>query len=297
MPDKVSNAAAVAQQIELAIGRLDSLSTLPCIAVQFLSKLLHGQFSPSALADIIELDPALTAGILSLTGRRGVSLPEERFSLRHALDRLSAEDVRDAVLSIKVLQDAGLEGSGTFDLGVGSERDRIPPRKGLLLHSLAVACCAKDIAKAASPQMDSQLAYCAGLLHDIGKLALQETMPKSFVRMVEEAKSTKECSRAVEQKHLGADHTIIGKHLAAKWQLPNLIILGIWLHHNETVIISQDMPEARIAAVVQLADSIARQSGIGWSGSYDLPEPAEPIARCSKSAGICLRRSERNPGF
>jgi two-component sensor histidine kinase len=103
-------------------------------------------------------------------------------------------------------------------------------------------------------------------------------MPKSFARMVEEAESAKECSRTIEQKHLGADHTIIGKHLAQKWQLPNLIVLAIWLHHSETVTISRDMPEARIAAVVQLADSIARQSGIGWSGNYDLPQAAEPIA-------------------
>ncbi len=39
------------------------------------------------------------------------------------------------------------------------------------------------------------------------------------------------------------------------------------------------MPEARIAQVVQLADSIARQSGIGRSGSFDSPEPAEQIAQ------------------
>jgi len=39
------------------------------------------------------------------------------------------------------------------------------------------------------------------------------------------------------------------------------------------------MPEARIAAVVQLADSIARQAGIGASGSFDLPEPAESISQ------------------
>jgi len=269
MPNKLFNTTAVAQQVELAIGRLDSLSTLPCVAAQFFPKLLQGQFSPSVLADIIESDPALTVRILSLIDRRGVSLPDGRFSLRAALDKLAAHDVRDAILSIKVC--------GAFDYD--PEMQKILPKKGLLLHSLAVACCAKDIAEAASPQMDSQLAYCAGLLHDIGKLALEETMPKSFVRIVEEAKSTKESSRTVEQKHLGADHTIIGKHLAQKLHLPNLIVLAIWLHHSETVTISQDMPEARIAVVVQLADSIARQSGIGQSGSFDLPEPAEPIAQ------------------
>jgi putative nucleotidyltransferase with HDIG domain len=270
MPDEPAN-TTVTQQIELAVSRLDSLSTLPCIAVQFFSKLIQGQFSPSAAADIIESDPALTARILSLIEQRGMSLPDGRFSLRQALDKLSAYDVRDAVLSVKVFYAVGLD-----DV---TDRDRITAKKELLLHSIAVACCAKDIAEMASPQMDSQLAYSAGLLHDIGKLALEEVMPKSFARIVEEAKSTKKCSRAIEQKHLGTDHTIIGKRLGQKWRLPNLIVLAIWLHHSQTVTISEDMPEARIAAVVQLADSIARQAGIGCSGSFDLPEPAESIAQ------------------
>ncbi len=270
MPEEPAN-TTVTQQIELAISGLDSLSTLPCVAAQFLPRLLQGQFSPSALADIIESDPALTAKILSLIEQRGVGLPDGRFSLRQALDKLSAHDVRDAVLSIKVLQ--------AFDLDDGIDKDRATAKKGLLLHSIAVACCAKDIAETASPQMDSQLAYCAGLLHDMGKLALEETMPKSFASMVEEAKSTKRSSRVIEQKHLGTDHTIIGKRLGQKWRLPNLIVLAVWLHHSQAVTISEDMPEARIAAVVQLADSIARQSGIGCSGSFDLPEPAESISQ------------------
>jgi len=270
VPDEPAN-TTVTQQIELAVSRIDSLSTLPCIAAQFFPRLLQGQFSPSMLADIIESDPALTARILSLIEQHGIGLPDGRFSLRQALDKLPAHDVRDAILSVKVLH--------TFDIDDSTDRDRITAKKELLLHSIAVACCAKDIAEIASPQMDSELAYCAGLLHDIGKLALEETMPKSFARIIEEAKSTKQCFGTIEQKHLGADHTIIGKHLAQKWRLPNLIVLAIWLHHSQTVTISQDMPEARIAAVVQLADSTARHSGIGQSGSFDLPEPAEPIAQ------------------
>ena len=270
MPDEPAN-TTVAQQVELAIGRIDSLSTLPCVAAQFFPRLLQGQFSPSMLADIIESDPALTARILSLIAQHGIGLPDGRFSLRQALDKLPAHDVRDAILSVKVLH--------TFDFDDITDRDRITSKKELLLHSIAVACCAKDIAEIASPQMDSELAYCAGLLHDIGKLALEETMPKSFARIIEEAQSTKQCFGTLEQKHLGADHTIIGKHLAQQWRLPNLIVLAIWLHHSQTVTISEDMPEARIAAVVQLADSTARQSGIGQSGSFDLPEPAEPTAQ------------------
>ncbi|MBW7991357.1 MAG: HDOD domain-containing protein [Planctomycetes bacterium] len=270
MPDESTN-TRVALETELTVSRLDSLSTLPCIAAKFFPRLLQGRFSPSALADIIESDPALSACILSLIEQRGAGLPDGRFSLRHGLDKLAANDVRDAVLSIKVSQ--------AFDLDDGIDKERAAAKKELLLHNLAVACCAKNIARMATPQMDSELAYMAGLLHDIGKLALEETMPKSFAGMIEEAKSTKRSLRVIEQKHLGTDHTIIGKRLGQQWRLPNLIVLAIWLHHSQTVTIAEDMPEARIAAVVQLADSIAQRSGIGSAGSFDSPEPTETISQ------------------
>ena len=267
MPDKPSDTAIAAQQVELVIRRLDLLSTLPCVAARFFSKLLQPESSPSALADIIESDPALTARIFLLMHQQGLSLADGKFSFRRALDRMPAHVVRDEVLSVKVFQAFDADGSGSL------------LRKGLMQHGLAVACCAKDIAEILSAQVDSHLAYSAGLLHDIGKLALQQAMPKSFARIVEEAKSENTCTCTIEQKHLGLDHTILGKRLAQKWHLPEQITMAIWLHHSNTGAISQDMPEAKIAQIVRLADIIARQCGIGQSGSYDTPDSADAIAR------------------
>jgi len=271
MPDNLRKASTASQQVELAVNRLNSLSTLDCIAAQYIPRLLQSQFQPSTLIDIIESDPALTSRILSLIGAGGLGLPDGRFSLGKALDKLPAHQVRNSILSIGI--------SHTFEQHNASDSNSVSPKKGLFIHSLAVACCAKEIAELATPKMDPELVYCAGLLHDIGKLALDETMPRSFAGILEEAESTGQCSLAIEQQHLGTDHTIIGKHLAQKWQLPNLIVLAIWLHHSRTLTISREMPEARIAAVVQLSDLIARQTGIGRSGSFDMPGRTEPIAR------------------
>ena len=270
MPDSLSNTKIAAQQVELAVGRLDSLSTLPCVGAKLFSRLRQGQFSSSSIIDIIESDPALTAGTLSLLGRRGLIRPGVRFSLQQALDKLSLHEVRDIALSVKIMP--------AFETGDDVADYSIRFRKGLMLHSLAVACCAKEIAEIALPQIDSELAYCAGLLHDIGKIALQEAMPKSFIRIVEEAESAEQSSCVIEQEHLGCDHAIIGKHLAQRWRLANQIALAIWLHHSEVIAISEKMPEAKIAAVVQLADSMSRQLNIGSAGSFDTPGPPEPIA-------------------
>lgn len=264
MPDRPSDIRIAAQQIKLAVGRLDSLSTLPGVGAQLFSRLMKNQLSPSALVDFVESDPALTVKIFSVIERKYSSTTGAGFSLRQALNQLTPFEIRDAVLSLKVATPFGPEES---------------LRTELLLHSLAVACCARGIAEnIAWPEINPETAYWAGLLHDLGKFALLETMPKSLARIVEEAESNQQCSCTIEQKHLGLEHTSIGKHLAQRWQLPEPVVLAIWLHHSNTVTISRDMPEASMAVVIQLADSIARQSGIGRSGSFDSPEPIEPLA-------------------
>ncbi len=264
MPEKITD-PTVANQIELVIHRLNSLATLPCIAARFLSHLSQGQ--PSALAEIIESDPVLTAGIFPLIHKQGLRRPDEYFSVRRVINELPAHAVRQAVLSVKI-----------YPAFTRDER-RVLFRKQLIVHCIAVACCAEDIAEIISPQMNSQLAYSAGLLHDIGKLALDETMPRSFAGIVEKAESIQSCSWTLEQKYLGLDHTILGKRLAVKWHLPNQITLAIWLHHSNVNIISQSIPEAKIAQVIQLADLIARQCHIGQSGSFDTPDSIEKIAQ------------------
>ena len=262
---------AAARQTELGISRLDSLMTLPCVAIQYFSKFLQSRFSPSDLADIVESDPALAARIFSLSHQQGVDLRGLKFSLRLALDKLPADLVRQAILSVKVLAASELEH--------GPDNGTIVPERELILHSLAVACTAKELAAITTDKIEPELAYYAGLLHDIGKLALQAAMPKSLAQIVEEAKLTGASSYTVEQKHLGTSHTLLGKSLAQKWRLPEPISLAVWLHHSDTATISRDVPEARIAQVIQSADSIARRAGIGQSGSFDSPLATEKIAQ------------------
>ena len=255
---------SVAQQIELTIRELDSLSTLPCVATRFLSEIAQAQASLSALAEIIESDPALTVKILSLMYEQGMRFSEEGFSVRRAVEKLPAHLLQDTIFSIKVAGDL--------------ENNTTPSRKDLILHSLAVACCAKAIAEAISAKMNPEMAYTAGLLHNIGNLALHQAMPKSFERIVEEAKSKNASICTIEREHLGTDYTILGKRLAQEWHLPSEIALAVWLHRTDTAAIVENMPDTKIAQVIRSADSIVRQRHIGESGSYDEPDPIERIA-------------------
>jgi len=250
MLQKVAD-TVVANQVELAVRRMDSVFMLPQVAAGFLNRLSQSQ-SSSGIIEIIESDPALTVMFFCLARRQNLSLTDGKFSMSQILDNLPIDLIRQAFFSVNICPHTDIETA-----------------KQLLIHCLAVACCAKDIAENASIRIETQLAYTAGLLHDIGKLALCQQMPKSFLRLVEEAKSKNSSSIGIEQQHLGIDHTILGKRLAQKWHFPEQITLAIWLHHSNTEAISQTMAETTIAQTVRLADTIVRYESIGQSGSYD----------------------------
>ena len=252
------------RRVELAVGQCEELSILPAVAASFLGGLGRMELTPSSLAELIESDPALTVLILRLCQNKKIIIKEPDYWILQVLESLALREIRDAVLSAKIFGGLSEDASTNF-------------RKELTLHSLAVACCAEKLAQLASPSLDGETAHLAGLLHDTGKFLLDEVMPKSFDTLLEQARSRKTSFAEVERENLGLDHTILGKRFAQRMQLPAGIILGIWLHHSQAGAISESMPQARIAGVVELADCIVRRAGIGESGSYDEPVIAEDL--------------------
>ena len=269
MTDRESNSSAVAHNVELSVGRLDSLSVLPCVASQVIQKLALREFTPAALASVIESNPALAAMTFSLIARQNIHLSVASFALRPLIERLPAEVLVTSFLSMPVLHES---------TALPLDKDRSEHHKNLLLHSLAVACCAKRIAELTLGWTDPEFAYFGGLLHDVGKFAIEETMPKSLARMVEEATAESESLHRIEYRHLGTDHALLGKRLARKWRFPAPISNAIWLHHSEMAAVARSIPDSDTARVVQLADMISRQAGIGHSGSYDTISGVDQIA-------------------
>jgi len=252
-------------QTELFIGQVDRLWPMPSAVARFLSELNQLKLTPPSLAELVESDTALAFNTFSILHQEGLKLSEGGFSIRGALDELPLRLIRDNFLSIKLYP--GFEAGSRADF-----------RKQLTVHSIGVACCCKAIAETIYPEINSGLAYLAGLFHDIGKFALDQEMPKGFARIVEEARAQKAGMQRIEQKHLGTDHTILGKRLGQKLRFPDEITLAIWLHHTGTGAISESMPEAKIAEIVHLADCIVRQGEIGESGSYDSAEFERPVS-------------------
>ncbi len=138
------------------------------------------------------------------------------------------------------------------------------------------------LAARSKPKLNIHDAFVCGLLHDMGKVAFDTAMPKSFARVVETATLTRGDVADMERRIIGIDHALAGKRLAEAWNLPQMITQVIWLHG------APPMPgdggggeRARakggglvnmpMVLVVGLADMLVRRQHIGFSGNFLFP--------------------------
>ena len=260
-----TNISTKARQVELIIRQLDSLSTLSEVATTFLTTVAGKKLDRSAITAIIEADPALTAKLFTIAYQESIAFTDDKPSVQQAVNKLDPELIREMILSMRI-----------FQPGCDSTQTEKPLAvKDLILHCLVTACAAKLIGKYALGPKDRDIAYSAAMLHDLGKIAIAELMPKSFEKVAAIAAESNISYHAAEQKFLGIDHTLIGKRIAEKWHLPKEIVMAIWLHHSDTEALNDKLTAGRITQVVALADIIANQSGIGCSGDCDL-QPVTP---------------------
>jgi putative nucleotidyltransferase with HDIG domain len=250
------------RRVKLAVSGLDSLSVLPTVAAEALRAVFEPQFSPADLVDLVEASPTLAVSVLTLAQQQGIDVQQRGYSFSQVLNRLQADELRSAFLSLDICHISGFE-------NVPSECVLLP-REDLIVHSLAVALCAKQIARSMVVGTDTQLAYMAGLLHDIGKLALHQLMPLGFAGIVGQAKRAQTSSIALEQAYLGIDHSVIGKYLAKKWCLPQQVQMAVWLHHSDIAQLSDRLPYAQMARIVHCADTIVNSlDSLGQSGNFN----------------------------
>jgi putative nucleotidyltransferase with HDIG domain len=258
------------KRVELTLQQLEELPTLPAVAVRVLQVMGDDHSSAADVVRLIGSDPALTARILQLTRRADRGVRDEVHSVDRAIVLLGFDAVRAAVLAVSVFQALGGPESGPSDApSADAENNRRFSREGFWTHSLAVACCAELLAEAAPRELGLTAAdaFLCGLLHDLGKLALDVALPKSYARVVEAAELLRGNIADLERTVIGVDHLIAGKRLAERWQLPAIVRDVAWLHGQPPEALPATV-RAPIINLITLADLLVRQQHLGYSGNY-----------------------------
>ena len=261
------------QRLELILQQLEELPTLPAVAVRVLQATQDENSNTADVVRLIGSDPALTARILQLTRRADKGVSDSVQTIDRAVTLLGFDAVRNAVLAISIFQTLGTGTPAAHPIHLCDEDDGTTPatfdREGFWMHSLAVACCAELLAEAAPTLLGvpPSTAFLCGLLHDLGKLALDVALPKSYGRVVEAAELLHGNIADLERTIIGIDHTVAGKRVAERWQLPAMVRDVAWLHGQPPEALPA-IVEAAAVNLVTLADQLVRRQHLGYSGNY-----------------------------
>jgi putative nucleotidyltransferase with HDIG domain len=246
-------------RVERILAELDNLPTLPAVATRVLELTSASESSAREVVRLIESDQSLTAKLFRLASRAGSGMGRNVNTVEKIVLFMGFEAVRNAVLSIKVFEvfsRSGAPGDTQFD------------HSEFWKHSLAVACAAQLAAESRTVRVEPEQAFVCGLLHDLGKVALDACLPKSYERVIARTDATNGCIADVERDVLGVDHTVVGHRLAQKWHFPAAFAECVWLHHNGPDAIPASVSHPREIQLVHFADRLAREMRIGYSGNY-----------------------------
>lgn len=223
---------------------------------------------------LITADAALTAAVLRQVRRADLGVANRAITVDRAVGLLGFRAIRNLVLSLTIY--AAIPSPPDEDRARRARRD-------LWKHSLAVACAAEMLASDTRPKSDVAEAFVGGLLHDIGKMALDAVAPKAYARVLDRMERFHGNLCDAEREVLGIDHTIAGKRLTSRWGLPAAIIECTWLHHHVCEALPAATENPALVALVQVADGLVRRQYIGLSGSAGHHEVLERAARLGVS--------------
>ncbi len=260
-------------RLDLILQQLDDLPTLPAVAVRVLDATGRDDTQATDVVRLLESDPALSTRILKLVHRADLTARGGGAdTVARAVALLGFDAVRCATLAVAVYQTLG----GTSQSAGTSLADpnRTPfDRAAFWTHSLAVACCADLLAARLSHlPVAPATAFLAGLLHDVGKAALDAALPKSFARVVEAVDLLRGNIADVERSVIGVDHLTAGRRLAERWHLPDAVADVAWLHGQPPAALPAGLRHAKLVHLVTLADLLVREQHLGYSGNYLLTD-------------------------
>lgn len=219
------------------IREIHSLPALPETVYRVQEAMSDPKSSTREVADIVVLDPPVAAKVLSVANSAAYGFPRRIDDLGLAITLLGLHETYSIILSAAVLN--------LF------EKSKHIDYKRFWIEAICCAAATRYVLKVAGRR---QLAgtFAAGLLHDIGRVALAEVAPALYSKV--DPDLTDEELLAAEEQVVGVSHQEAGYELALRWQLPPEIAEPIRFHHQP-----DHATEAKQqVAAVALAETMAR---------------------------------------
>ena len=221
---------------------------IPQIALKIARMINNGDYDMREAAGEIKQDQIISARVIKLCNSSFIGLKKKIDSIDRAIIILGEKMLLKLVISASLELFFSDQEQGGYSLIKG----------GLYRHALGTALISEELA-GFTGRVSSDIAYTAGLLHDIGKVVLDQYMAKVnpfFYRRTQED-GIELCE--AEKEIFGISHPETGKLLAENWSIPENLVDTI-LHHHYPEHATLD-PE--LTHIVYLADLLMSRFQVG----------------------------------
>ena len=227
-----------------------NLNDLPLLAESsgaLLDSINDAEISLNKLCDILETEPSLTARLLKLAN-------SAYFGYRGTVDSIKQAVIQVLGLNLTKSLAIGILISDVLDTrGCPAFSGQKYWFSALTTGILAKQFC---IASPLLTEIDPSLGYTAGLLHNIGLLALVHRFPDLMAKVFQKsAKSGRGISEILQEAY-SLDQYQAGGWLAGRWQFPNAIRVAVKEHRNP----HYTGPFQILATLIGTASHVASQS-------------------------------------
>jgi len=228
------------------INRVDELPEVPQIAFRAIQLLNNPETDVSSLAEVISSDQALTAKVLRLCNSAFYGLPRKVTTVSDAVLIVGFSSLKSLVLMITT-QSTMNKGLLGYKIGPGE----------FWRHSLGTAETCRFLAQHTQLEKPEE-AFIAGLIHDIGKMVLNQYALPEVYRATNLSQKERLSIHEAEQQILGFDHAEIGAALAERWNFPPVLVESIRRHHSLEPYESEQGVQA-LPILVSVANQVSQQ--------------------------------------
>lgn len=197
------------------------LPSLPRAALKIVEMVQDPNVDLQRLGRTVEMDPALATKLVRLSNSSMFGLSREVVSVRNALIVLGLRTVKMAALSFSLLESfpSGKEGPLLAEIW-----------KRILVNAMGCRLISGLFG------VDSEEAFLAGLLQDLGVLILAKRFDDKYFAVYERATTEEGADlRSLEKETFGISHDELGAQLLEHWRLPHPLIEAVKVHHDQDV--------------------------------------------------------------